>query len=294
MLVLTQLSVGAFCVNQMLPLWLSASTLAVLRPFHSLLALALGLLAIAASLAHLGRPQYAWRAFIGLKTSWLSREILAFGVFATLAFLYAGALYALEALPLRAQPYVESLGRLSALAGGGAVCCSVMLYHVTRRQWWSGGRTGGNFGLTGAGLGWATTLCGTFIVAAVRGMPLDAELMAFSRVGTQGLLLLTVLKLGSEAAIFLHLRDQQQGDLKRTALLLWGELRLVTAGRFLLGIIGGIVVPQIFLMAHISSHIGLPLVTSCLSLICLCVGEMLERMTFFTALSAPRMPGGLP
>jgi hypothetical protein len=26
---------------------------------------------------------------------------------------------------------------------------------------------------------------------------------------------------------------------------------------------------------------------------CLFTGEMLERMTFFTALSAPRMPGGL-
>ena len=110
MLVLTQLSVGAFCLNQMLPLWLSPSTLGVLRPFHSLLALTLGLLAIAASIAHLGRPQYAWRAFLGLRTSWLSREILAFGGFATLASLYAGALYLLERLPRGALPYIEMLG----------------------------------------------------------------------------------------------------------------------------------------------------------------------------------------
>ena len=168
-----------------------------------------------------------------------------------------------------------------------------MLYHVTRRQWWSGGRTGCHFVLTSAGLGWATTLCGTFIVAAVHGLPLNAELIAFGRVSAQALVLLTLLKLGSEAAIFLHLRDPQQGDLKRTAILLWGELRLHTGCRFFLGITGGLVVPQLFFTASPSSHMSLPLITSCLSLACLCAGEVLERMSFFTALSAPRMPGGL-
>jgi hypothetical protein len=41
-----------------------------------------------------------------------------------------------------------------------------------------------------------------------------------------------------------------------------------------------------------SSH-SLAFMGSFLSLICLLTGEILERMTFFTALSAPRMPGGL-
>jgi hypothetical protein len=34
-------------------------------------------------------------------------------------------------------------------------------------------------------------------------------------------------------------------------------------------------------------------VASFLSLICLLAGDFIERMTFFSALSAPRMPGGL-
>ena len=34
---------------------------------------------------HLGRPQYAYRAVIGLRHSWLSREIVAFGLFAVAA-----------------------------------------------------------------------------------------------------------------------------------------------------------------------------------------------------------------
>jgi DMSO reductase anchor subunit len=278
----------------MLPLWLSAATLRTLRPLHSLLALSLGVLAMVASTSHLGRPQYAWRAFIGLKTSWLSREILTFGAFAGLAALYAGGLYTLESLPAGVRPYLENLGRLSALAGMAAVFCSVMLYHVTRRQWWNGGRTSCKFVLTGAGLGWATTLCSTFVVAALRGDALSAELLAFGRTGANVLCLLTLLKLGSEASIFFHLRDRQQGDLKRTALLLWGELRDLTLYRFLLGLAGGVILPMVFLTALTPAHAGLALMASLVSLLCLCSGEILERMTFFTALSAPRMPGGLP
>jgi DMSO reductase anchor subunit len=190
MLVLTQLSVGAFCVNQTLPLWLSDATLAVLRPFHSVLALALGVLAMVASTIHLGRPQYAWRAFIGLKTSWLSREIIAFGVFAVMAALYALVLY------LGRWPAMESLGRATALTGAGAVFCSVMLYHVTQRKWWSAGRTGFKFALTAAGLGWAAILFSTFGVAMGRGEPLSPELIEFGRTGVQVLAVLTLIKLG--------------------------------------------------------------------------------------------------
>src|SRR5690606_40142196 len=48
---------------------------------QSLVALSMGVLALFASTFHIGRPQYAFRAFIGLRTSWMSREIIAFGAF---------------------------------------------------------------------------------------------------------------------------------------------------------------------------------------------------------------------
>ncbi len=48
-------------------------------------------LALVASLAHLGRPQYAWRAVLGLRHSWLSREIVAFGAFAPLGAWHAAS-----------------------------------------------------------------------------------------------------------------------------------------------------------------------------------------------------------
>ena len=288
MLVLTQLSVGAFCFNQLLPLWLGEASLAVLRPFHGVLALSLGLLAMLASTVHLGRPQYAWRAFIGLRTSWLSREIIAFAAFALLTTLYAAALYASpEAAGL------EPLGYATAGVGMAAVFCSVMLYHVTQRRWWSGGRTGFKFALTGAVLGLATILSGSFVVALLSGGPLSAELIAFGRRGAQGLAALTLLKLAGEASVLFHLRDHQQGDLKRTALLLWGELHALTLWRLFLGGLGGVLLPLGLLTNLASGSLGAALIGSLIGLFALLAAEIIERMTFFSALSAPRMPGGL-
>jgi Fe-S-cluster-containing dehydrogenase component/DMSO reductase anchor subunit len=47
--------------------------------------LGLAVIAFALSTAHLGRPLRAWRAVLGLGTSWLSREVAAAGLFVTLA-----------------------------------------------------------------------------------------------------------------------------------------------------------------------------------------------------------------
>lgn len=103
MLVLTQLAVGAF--------------LADTQPW---VAVATGVLALAASVFHLGRPLYAWRAVIGLSHSWLSREVVAFGAFTALAVAYA----------VRPSPV---LWWAAGAAGLGGVVCSMMIYIVTGR-----------------------------------------------------------------------------------------------------------------------------------------------------------------
>ena len=94
MLVLTQLSVGAFLVGELLHANLLGSTsLAHVLPIHALSALAFGVLSLAAATLHLGRPLLAYRAVLGLRHSWLSREIVAFGIFAKLAAIYATVLW---------------------------------------------------------------------------------------------------------------------------------------------------------------------------------------------------------
>lgn len=90
-------------------------------------AVALGALVIAigASVFHLGRPFAAWRVFLGLRRSWLSREAIALG-----GFLFAGALFL--------KPLAICMGLL-------AVFCSAMVYHDTRREFWHLSRTGPKF-----------------------------------------------------------------------------------------------------------------------------------------------------
>jgi formate dehydrogenase iron-sulfur subunit len=169
MLVLAQLSVGA--------LW--ASVVAGCF-FSALVAASSGLLAMATGLLHLGRPLYAFRAVLGLRTSWLSREIVALGLFVPLSVAHAAACW-------RAPVLEDALGALGAVMGLVFVTCSVLVYHVTRRPGWSAGVVGFKFFLTAVVLGLATTMV-TFAGGAVTVAPF--------------LVTATLLKLGGEIFFF--------------------------------------------------------------------------------------------
>jgi len=302
MLVLTQLSVGAFCVDQLLSPTLSPALLAELRPWQAISALGLGLLALFAANFHLGRPQFAFRAVLGVRTSWMSREILALGAFAGSASLYAGAVWQSDHIPpwpelafLRplAQQAAPLLGNVVAVTGVVGVFSSVMLYVVTRRRWWSFSMTAFKFFLTAALLGLSATIGIATAVSIAHDGVVSAEMTAWIHELAATLSIVTVLKLAGEASVFLHLRDKQHGDLKRSALLLKGELKGQTVLRYMAGGFGGLLLPFVFMS---SFHRGGPtsaLVGALLSLVLLTAGEVLERMSFFSASSSPRMPGAI-
>ena len=152
------------------------------------LALALVTAASAASLSHLGRPLLAWRAVLGWRHSWLSREVLALGVFLTAA---AAATAQADSLPRRA----------TAMAAAVAVIgCSAAIYGVTGRGWWRLPRLVALFG--------ATALVAALALA---GAPLAVVAAA------------AVAKLAVEGAVVRH-RGSMQGELSRTARLLCGPL----------------------------------------------------------------------
>ncbi len=302
MLVLTQLSVGAFCVDQILSPLLPPSLLAALRPWQSASALGFGLLALFAANFHLGRPQFAFRAFMGVRTSWMSREIIVLGAFAGSATLYAGAVWqadhaalhpSLAFLPALAREMAPALGRTVAVTGVLGVFCSVMLYVVTQRRWWSFSLTAFKFFLTAAVLGLSATIVIACAESIVRDGSLSGDMAAWIVNLAAALGIVTALKLIGEASIFLHLSDKQQGDLKRSALLLKGELGTQTMMRFTAGALGGLVVPFVFLSSANAQTGSSAVVGAALSLVLLTAGELVERMTFFSALSHPRMPGGI-
>jgi DMSO reductase anchor subunit/ferredoxin len=99
---------------------------------------------MAASVFHLGQPLKAWRFFLGLRTSWLSREILAFSLFAPLPVALAAlaTLPHFPALPIPGfiaalLPLISKITYGSALVLGlTAVFTSVMIYHDTHRSLW--------------------------------------------------------------------------------------------------------------------------------------------------------------
>ncbi|MFO1007551.1 MAG: DmsC/YnfH family molybdoenzyme membrane anchor subunit [Planctomycetaceae bacterium] len=280
-LVLTQLSVGAFTAAQIAISRYGSDALTALLPWHAATSLALGLLALAASLFHLGRPLYAYRAFIGLRHSWLSREIVAFGFFAKLAMAYAAVLCFKEKLPPFLVDLTPILGWGVVGSGLVGVFCSVMIYVVTQREFWSFDRTLMKFGLTTALLGTATLAA---VVAAVGGAVPESQQLFILLI--RSVFVVGVVKLCVEMALFRHLWSPHLTTLGRSARLHIGPLRSVTLMRYLLGFLGSVLLPIYVLQGspnRLWCGVGM--------LVLLVAGEFMERYLYFAGVAAPRMPG---
>jgi Fe-S-cluster-containing dehydrogenase component/DMSO reductase anchor subunit len=303
MLALTQLSVGAFVGGLVLERLIGFTGESLLRPMHAANSLMFGLVALAASTLHLGRPRYAFRAVLGLRHSWLSREIVAFGLFAALASSYAGILLAKQ--PQAAGPTwsfafesgIEWLGWSVAASGVVGIFCSVMIYVFTKRECWSLMRVAIRFTMTAALLGVAAVWLSILMATVFNPSPaLTALVRQQGPLLCRTLIALAAMKLAWEAAIFRHLLLGRMTPLRRSAMLLTRDLSSVTLARFALGLLGGMMMPLLLLNAlptlSSASVVQFAAMTSLLFVACL-TGELLERYLFFAACAAPRMPGGI-
>jgi len=296
MLTLTQLSVGAF----VLALWMErvhghaiGNALA-----HAVLAAVMLLLALAASIFHLGRPTQAWRAVLGLRTSWLSREALVFGLYAQGVVGYC-ALLALELFPKPLEPVLALFGRVpvrelarqilpylrhgTALIGVLGVYCSVMVYVATRREHWSATQTGLKFFGSTLTLGAAAVFC-VALWSVAPGMQLPTELLDLVLAGAS-------VKLALELHALQLVRDVRSSTPKRMAIVMLGELRGWTFTRLTTLLLGGVGWPALMLAGWLPSSAWQGFAT--LGLVLLLVSELCERYLFFRAAPASRMPGAL-
>jgi Fe-S-cluster-containing dehydrogenase component/DMSO reductase anchor subunit len=288
MLVLTQLSVGAFVIGQYLETVLDAELMASFRPLHAANSLFFGLVALSASVFHLGRPLYAFRAVIGLRHSWLSREIVAFGLFAGCATLFAAA----HITPL--APFSAAvLGWWVAATGLVGLFCSIMIYVATRKEFWNLTGTGSRFLFTAAVLGLAACWLTILLLDVVSTSPNIHRLTrTVGPMLARALIVVSSCELVWEALFLIHLRDRTNTPLKRSARLMTDPLASPLFARFACGILGGIAMPA-FLLDHSGTEDQLrPIVVIMLFVACV-AGELLERYLFFAAVAAPRMPGGL-
>lgn len=219
-----------------------------------------------ASVFHLGKPLKAWRFFLGLRTSWLSREILAFSLFAPIPVV----LLALATIPhfpelpipgpvLELLPLVFFATLISACCVGMiAVFTSVMIYHDTRRSLWR------------LPLG-AVRFFGTVASFAALGRLLSEPSPAHIAL----LALIVILKMIPEVRLLKRLGDAAWSPDKHSARLQSGPLRRVLQGRLIFGLL----------------TIALALVQPWLSLPALLLAEFFERQLFFQSVHAPKMAG---
>ncbi len=296
MLVLTQLSVGTFLAEWIFKSYVQQTFNNVLVPFHVLVALGAGLLALGASIFHLGRPLYAYRAILGIMTSWLSREILAFGIFAGLASVYALCFWD-QPVEKLLSPFLggslDLLGVAVFLSGVLGVFCSVMVYKDTHRPFWDHHFTTGKFFLTMLILGFATVLLISMTVTIANpSLPLSAAMPAFGNISCLVIGIATTIKLILEAVIFFHLGDRDLTFFKKTAILMSLQLKDVTLRRFACGVVGGIFLPFSLLALNQLGGGVLMLGLTVLIFVLLLAGELMERYLFFRAVVPLKMPGG--
>jgi Fe-S-cluster-containing dehydrogenase component/DMSO reductase anchor subunit len=240
-----------------------------LRPQLLLVAVITGAFGLFASVFHLGKPLRAWRIFLGLCRSWLSREAVLFGRWFPVAVLAALA----PRIPRLAPLNLQLLPAVSASIGILALFCSVMIYVDTHRHFWRFAQTAPRFFGTALILAFAATLA-----LAPISKPLVVALIA-----------VTLCKLSVEARVFRPL-DFAESDTPmtpglKTARLLSGPLRALFGWRVIAGLFGGVFIP--FALAARA----VPPTTVWLILALLLAGELTERVLFFRAVDAPKMPG---
>ncbi len=245
MLVFTQAGIGLCCGAFQLPVFIQINGALL---FYA---------GMAASVFHLGQPLKAWRFFLGLKTSWLSREILVFSLFAPIPFILC-ALHFLPDFPLK--NHFALLTSHSALPLGlAAVFTSVMIYQDTRRALWSFPRGAMRFFGTTASF---AALANHFThPGSVSASVLFAGIV--------------IIKLLPELLFLRHRHNNAWSPDRHSARLQNGPLHKVTVSRASLAILA-------VAAATVSPWPALPL---------LLTAEILERRIFFQSVQAPKMPG---
>ncbi len=247
MLTLTQLAVGLLATAPLIPntppflsLPLSLSVIRSLVTYYvtnysahltQFTGLALLFAGLGASVLHLGQPTRAWRFFLGLRTSWLSREILVFSAFAPLA------------LATLLWPDSALLHTVVALTGFIGVACSAMIYIDTHRRFW-------------APLFTSVRFLGTAAIAALLPIHPPAAIAAL------------LLKLGVE--IYQALGPGTSARIQRGPLRSLLVFRLLLAASSVAALLAHQTVAAFALFA---------------------AGEIAERVLFFKAVDAPKMPG---
>ncbi|WP_217494433.1 DmsC/YnfH family molybdoenzyme membrane anchor subunit [Nibricoccus aquaticus] len=294
MLTLMPMAVGCFTVAACADLLAPRYPLLANLPASAPTTLALtgwlaGAAGLFASVFHLGQPLRAWRVFLGLRKSWLSREAVIFGP-------WFGLATATAAVPLASQlglfsgsadvpvgsvssalasaysllaAHYSLLTLATASVGLLGLFCSSMIYIDTQRHLWRAAQTIPRFFGSGAVLGFA------ILFAAAPTLP-----YFFALLGS------VLFKLAIEARELrpLDSDDDTPTASFKTAQMLTGPLRLPHNLRVTSALLACI-------LAFALTRISAPSLLAWTIPALLLASELTERYLYFRAVVAPKMPG---
>ena len=294
MLVLTQIAAGIFTALAMVAYFGTSQFDGIKAPMAAIGFMILNV-GLAASTFHLGRPLGAWRFFLGLRTSWMSREILAFSVFAAQAG--ATALTSFwtplsQFIPVLSQvevfinpgAWAKVLSVVTAVTALVSVYCSAMIYIDTGRAFWIRELTFPKFFGTTVLLGSGATACILSWIPGVSHTPIWELANTAALIAT----LSRVILFGWEVQNFRDLLTSSKDPNHRSGLIMWKLRRKLLDIRVLLFVTSMV----LSLMATVQDGWNAAFLTTA-AFALTALSQTIERYFYFTAVVAPRMPGGV-
>ncbi len=277
MTVLTQISLGGFLalfLGDALSLFGFAETNWIM----ALLVMLPAALGLPLSALHLGRPFLAMTAMKNIKTSWLSREALALGLFTALMNVVV-VLYFIEA-PSFVRVLVEAI---TLGVGVYGIYVQAMIYRIKARPSWDRVTTNMKF--------FGVTYVGAFLLAFVA-----------SVLGVQSVVLplVSLGMVGAVAQMFFSYEDLRtlestspnEYQLKRTARLYNENFKKIKEFRFISLVVAGVFLPLIVNVLLSASLFGGASFVLAIALVVMFVSELSDRFLFYSTVVPFGMAGG--
>lgn len=278
MTVLTQISLGGFFVLFLGDV-LSVLGFESANWMMALLIMLPAAIGLPLSALHLGRPFLALTAMKNIKTSWLSREALALGIF-TLLMNVVILLYFIEEIHIAIRLLIEAITLGVGIYG---IYAQSMIYRIKARPSWDRESTNIKF--------FGVAYIGAFLMA------LFAVIFSMYDIAIP---LIVLGMLGAFAQMFFSLEDlrdldtQQKNEyqLKRTQRLYNENFKYIKLFRFLSLVLGGVILPLLVITLVSANSMAGASISLFISLILVFASEISDRFLFYATVVPLGMAGG--
>ncbi|MEO9592170.1 DmsC/YnfH family molybdoenzyme membrane anchor subunit [Rhodopirellula bahusiensis] len=294
LLIATQVGVGMLLTERVLAGigWLAGSPMPTeTTRWTATVALVISMVGMNLAPLHLGQPLRSWRIFLGLRTSWLSREAVLLGKFVGILTMGVVAMWlpaVSEYLPswVSIPDWVPGLILLGAITFGIAgLFSSAMIYIATKRVLWRFDRTVIRFMGTALIGGMATS---ALVIAATTQQRGSVSILL-------GLTTIALIaKLVWEHSILLRSEPGPKNDSwdRRSQRLVRHHLSKWSLGRVAFGY-GGLALLVLSTVLAIGGSMTLMTLCTLAATLLLVAGETTERLIYFSSVVHDRMPGTL-